>query len=165
MISIILYNNEIMINFFKKYVNISFLPWILVVILTVYSVFVSMFYYESDYRLKALQKFFAPNFTQDPVLLSTAKPLINPYQGNIGIENQILKDLDYKTTDIKILNIMSNHAYISEHAKSSGGGGGWCVLYKENEKWRQLFCSQDEAYCFLYHEYNLPKGLLGECSI
>lgn len=148
----------------------------IVIVLIVYSVFVTIDAHEYDTRLRALQKYFGssssqtphkPTFsiTSTPFPTTTTKPLINPYQGSLQIQGEIERDLVDSKVSVKIINMIDNYAYITEHALPPGFGGGWCVVKKVGDKWGYVFCSQDEKYCAHYEEYNLPKWLLGECPI
>lgn len=127
----------------------------------------SLFYKENlDKCKQSLDTCFDTNAILTASPIPTARPLKNPYQGNEQIEKQIWADLGGDTrSELKIINLINNYAFITEHALPPGGGGGWGVAKKINGKWERVFNSQDEVFCILYEKYNLPKWLLGECSV
>lgn len=94
----------------------------------------------------------------------TAKPLVNPYQGNKQIENQIRTDLALGNLELKIINIIDNYAFIEEHSPPPGGGGGWSIIKKENGKWVVVGNSADALWCSIYQNSEIPRGLIGECD-
>lgn len=157
----------------KKFKLQKILPWFLVIILALYSLIVTIDRKDYLTRLKALEKNFATKSNQataKPVTAQlypeeTAKPLIDPYQGSLEVEQQIWDDIGNEGVEIKIINTIGDYVYITEHSLPPGGGGGWGVVKKENGKWEYVFLSQDEVFCTLYEKYNLPKWLLGECAI
>lgn len=69
-----------------------------------------------------------------------------------------------ETNIVSVTNQIDNFAVLDEHGRPPNyHGGGWCVVKKECGKWVDVFCSQDETWCSLYQQYDLPAGLLGNC--
>jgi len=139
---------------------------VLLFISIIYSVLVTLDDIDQIRKKEALSDYYNhPGISKvSPTSVPTTKPLVNPCQGNKQIEDAMLKDLGAKNVELKIINIIDDYAYITQHALPPGGGGGWGVVRHQSGKWRYVFLRSDEVFCNLYDQYNLPPGLLGACD-